>query len=164
MNFKFLRGFVLPEALIVIFTIVILSALVLTGVKAFQAGDRDAKRIEDLNRIQSDLSLYFTRWGHYPGDKNGAMDAPADWAAFADAFTSLGIDIPNDPVSGATYYYAYDSDKLLTYALGAKLERYNKVLENAEEIDGVRFPRGTGSAPWGMDCDDNDLGYCIGSY
>lgn len=162
MNFKYLRGSVPVEVLVVGVILLVLALLTMTGIRAFQASDRDVRRIEDLKEIQADLKLYFTRWGHYPGDKEGKMDAPSDWASFADAFTSLGIRIPNDLSNAGVYYYAYNENRS-AYVLGAKLELYNKILEGPLEIDRVDSLGITGSAPSGIDCSDNNLGYCIGS-
>ncbi len=148
------------QIIVVILIIVTLPVLILTGIRGFQASDRDTERIAHLSQIQSDLKLYHMRWGHYPGDKDGGLAAPSNWDDFAAAFLPLGINIPNDPVPTSTYYYAYDEDKT-TYVLGARLERFNKALENVAEID--RISGIAGSSPLGMDCADNTLGYCVGS-
>jgi len=157
-----LAGFTLIEMLVVVAIISILASVVLTGVTGFQASARDTKRIADLNQIKNYLEQYYNRWGHYPGDSSGAVTATTDWASLSSALASFGVRLPNDPISGRTYYYATETAERLRYALGAKLEKDSNALRNPQELDAADISSWT-TVPSGMSCDDNFLGYCVGS-
>ena len=157
------------EMLVVVAIISILAGIVLTGVTGFQAGARDTKRIADLKIVQTHLEAYAQRFGHYPGESNGAYGPVSDWAELTTTLnTVLGVRIPNDPIKGRNYMYATDGgagEENLKYVLGARLERPNNALDstaNPQELDALLTDT---EGPSGMDCldDATDLQYCIGS-
>jgi hypothetical protein len=90
---------------------------------------RDAKRISDLQQVQSELENYFNKCGYYPGGIHpGAICAlwvsNNTWTGMSAALTDshLGIsNIPNDPTLGTSYLFG---TKLggRGYTLGAVLE------------------------------------------
>jgi len=168
------KGFTLIELLVVIAIIAILAGVVLTGVTGFQANARDTKRVGDLKNIQNNIELYFSRCGFYPGGFDAAATPPtcnttnpADWGDLDGTLNeATGARIPNDPTATTTqdYFYGVSSDNL-SYVLGAKLEKPNRVLEDSQEIDSSDL---SGSWEWtgahdALSCDDDNLGYCVGS-
>jgi len=134
------KGFTLIEILIVVAIIAILASIVLVGLGPTQQSGRDARRLSDLHEIQNGLELYFNKCGGYPGAGTAACGAalpaaaayPATagasvYGAVATALNASGVvgtNLPQDPSTGGTYYYAVPSDSALnsTYVLGAKLE------------------------------------------
>lgn len=127
MSNKFRQGFTLIEMLVVVAIISILAGIVITGVTGFQASARDTKRVADLKQMQAYLDLYFNREGHYPNTTF------TTWTALkTEMDTKLNVKIPVDPINNAThrYFYATDADDQSKYALGAGLERDNRVLDD----------------------------------
>ncbi len=148
------RGFTLVEMLIVIAIIAILSSLVLVGVSRFRPGAYDAQRISDLQKIQSYLEIYYTKYRAYP--------SVADWAALQTTLINeTGIDrVPNDPLfnpatgQGQPYFYCYSGDSQ-SYILGARLATDNHSALN-DDMDTTAGYTCTGGS-----CLDGDNGFCI---
>lgn len=148
------RGFTLVEMLIVIAIIAILSSLVLVGVSRFRPGAYDAQRISDLQKIQSYLEIYFTKYRVYP--------TAADWASLQTTLIAeTGIDrVPNDPLynqttgQGQPYFYCYSGDSQ-SYILGARLATDNHSVLN-DDMDTTAGYTCTGGS-----CLDGDNGFCI---
>lgn len=63
---KYNRGFTIPELIVVIAIISILSGIVLFNVSAASQKSRDADRQADLKTLQSAIELYKQRYGRYP--------------------------------------------------------------------------------------------------
>ncbi len=101
---------------------------------------RDAKRISDLNQIQSALAAYFNKCGYYPGGANltapcsvpptiltcptasNTCFVPGGAVYNALVNSKVGISsVPNDPNSNANYLYG-TNDADTGYVLGARLE------------------------------------------
>jgi hypothetical protein len=90
---------------------------------------RDAKRINDLQLVQSELETYFNKCGYYPGGVHpGAICAlwvnNNTWTGMSAALagSKLGIaNIPNDPTTGASYFFGANLGGK-GYVLGATLE------------------------------------------
>jgi len=97
---KYKYGFTLIEMLIVIAIISILSSVFLVGLQGFRASAYDARRISDLQKVQSYLEVFYNSDRMYP--------AAGDWTALTAALKggSSGVSsVPNDPVPGQTYSY-----------------------------------------------------------
>jgi len=110
------QGFTLIEMLIVIAIIGILAGGVLVGLGPATKGGRDARRLSDLRQVQNGLELYYNKNQRYP--------AATNWAALQTALTgaSIGVsNVPKDPNSAVTYYYATDTNGT-NYVMGAILE------------------------------------------
>jgi len=121
---KFNKGFTLIEMLIVIAIISILASVFLVGLRGFRGSAYDARRIQDLQKVQSYLELYYGKNRVYP-------DAP-DWNALRDALVNSGIgidNIPNDPISDQTYQYGVDTTDFQSYVLAATLTPDNAVFK-----------------------------------
>jgi prepilin-type N-terminal cleavage/methylation domain-containing protein len=147
MQKKAQQGFTLIEILIVVAIIAILASVVLVGLGPTQAQGRDARRVSDLREVQTALELYYNKNGSYPGDTT--------WAALTTDLTaaSIGVSqIPNDPSSGATYYYSPTSGGQ-DYILGAKLET------NSSAFQGYNAPTVPDGFP--LDCTAVDKQYCL---
>jgi general secretion pathway protein G len=122
------QGFTLIEILIVVAIIAILASVVLVGLGPTQQAGRDARRLSDLRQTQTGLELYYSKCGYYPGTAAcGASTAQTTWATMSASLTgtSIGVNsVPNDPKSGATYYYTSFSGGS-TYTIGAVMENAN---------------------------------------
>lgn len=122
------KGFTLIEILIVVAIIAILASVILVGLGPTQQAGRDARRLSDITEVQNGLELYYSKFGGYPGDANGANGGPESYSSMGAALTGAGIGVsqfPNDPSSGGTYYYGNNgtSGSLgSSYILAAKLE------------------------------------------
>lgn len=161
------KGFTLIEMLVVVAVIAILSGLTLTGIGGFTSRARDTERIGDLRNIQTHLELFFNKCGHYPGPTSGTAagceGGASTWAELTSTLDeAVGANIPNDPIAGRDYYYAY-SDGAIEYALGATLENDNNALRDVADLeDSDLTDAGLTNKTSGMECDDSELGYCIG--
>ena len=107
-------GFTLIELLIVISIIGILSTVVLASLGSARERARDSNRVTDIRQIQLALELYFEQNGEYPTD-------------IATLATSNFIQAePLDPLSGSSYFYAYNpSSNPVDYHVAALLENEN---------------------------------------
>lgn len=102
-------GFTVPELLLMVLVILVLSGLVLTNYQAARAKERDTQRVNDINQIQSKLETYYNEKNAYPAtfgsqelfgldesvlkDPNGRMiviHAPVTDATAAQAVASPG--------------------------------------------------------------------------
>lgn len=153
------KGFTLVEMLIVIAIIAILSSLVLVGIGRFRPGAYDAQRISDLQKVQSYLEIYYTKYRVYP------TTVVIDWGALQGLLvTETGIDrVPNDPLytlynpstgAGQPYFYCYSGDGQ-SYILGARLATDNHSTLN-DDIDTTAGYTCTGGS-----CLDGDNGFCV---
>lgn len=59
-------GFTVPELLLVIALVIILSGLVLTNFQAAKAKERDTQRVNDINTVYSRLEAYYNTQNSYP--------------------------------------------------------------------------------------------------
>jgi prepilin-type N-terminal cleavage/methylation domain-containing protein len=66
------KGFTIVELLVVISTIGVLAAIVLSNVNVFAAKARDARRKADLRNLAVALEMYYSQFGSYPS--TGATD------------------------------------------------------------------------------------------
>lgn len=134
------KGFTLIEMLIVIAIISILASVFLVGLRGFRGGAYDSRRIADIQKVQSYLELYYTKYRAYPN--------VSDWKSLQTELinANLGItSIPNDPLSTQTYYFGIAPDKQ-GYVLGATFSTSDHAsLKEPTEIDGTVY---------GVNCDD----------
>lgn len=139
------KGFTLVEMLIVIAIIAILASVALVSVQGVRSTANDTKRISDLNKVQQQLEVYYTKNGNYP--------VAANWAALG---TALGTTLSNDSAVNATYEYGTDAGQQ-HYTLKAGLENKIKLLDEPNELDATSN---------GLACDDGaaaPFAYCIGN-
>jgi len=118
---------------------------------------RDAKRITDLKQVQNELELYFYECGYYPGAVHatppcGPYVANNTWDGVSAALIgspAIGVaNVPNDPTSGANYFYRA-APHGTGYVIGATLEDLaNPVL--TQSVHGIVYK---------TDCDSP--AYCI---
>jgi prepilin-type N-terminal cleavage/methylation domain-containing protein len=144
---QYKKGFTLVEMLIVIAIIAILASVALVSVRGVRSSANDTKRISDLNKVQQQLEVYYTKNGNYPA-------TPVNWAGLGAA---LGTTLSNDTASDRTYEYGSEAGGQ-HYTLKATLENKNKILDDPNEIDGISN---------GLSCvdevDATHWGYCIGN-
>ena len=101
MNHKSKKGFTLIEMLIVIAIISILASVFLVGLRGFRAGAYDARRLADLQKVQSYLEIYYTKNRAYP---NVSATTASGWISLQNELVSADVGvtaIPNDPLSGS---------------------------------------------------------------
>lgn len=94
------KGFTIIELLIVIVVIGILATLVLNTFRGVQARARDTERKADLNALGTQLEVYYTDHGYYPGGTDNSTTPSQSITADADVVVTLpGIDAGavNDP-------------------------------------------------------------------
>lgn len=74
------KGFTIIELLIVVTIIVIISSLVLVGVRNAQTSARDGKRIADISQIKKSIASYYVdpQFSKFPDSKANAEGYP-DW-------------------------------------------------------------------------------------
>lgn len=135
------RGFTLIELLVVIVIIGILSTLGIGAFSDSQAKARDAKRTEDLRKIQNYLELYYHDNGKYPpsdnstsadssctppvagyGVYNGKYSKSTDSQSanpWITALTPYVKQLPVDPVNNGMGPYLKSPTKGYTYFYGA---------------------------------------------
>jgi len=65
-------GFTVPELLLMVLIIVILSGLVMTNYQAARAKERDNQRLKDVNLIDSKLETYYNEKNAYPATLSSA--------------------------------------------------------------------------------------------
>ena len=171
------KGFTLIELLVVISIIGLLSSIVLTSVNSARAKARDARRIADLNQIQTALEFFYDSQGRYP-QSPGAPTWDGHWQYFSNClesgndcgftvsgYASAMLKVPQDPrddpatLSDAdpTYYYAYPNacGTGQVYRLAVYLETNIDALKS--DLDGSFYNNNGG-------CNDASVpyGYCIG--
>jgi prepilin-type N-terminal cleavage/methylation domain-containing protein len=74
------RGFTIIELIVVVATVAVLSAIVLSNVNKFAAKARDTKRIADINQLQKVLEMYYAQNGRYPNSSScGATSPNSGW-------------------------------------------------------------------------------------
>jgi len=133
------QGYTLIEILVAISIIAILTVIGVTNFRVANQKARDGKRKGDLEQIRAALELYRTDEKDYPD-----WDVIGSGTIESAGGTVYMNEIPDDPVTGITYYYTSGGD---TYSLCAALE-----LETT----------GTCSAA-GADCGDSACNYQIDS-
>ncbi len=143
------QGFTLIEILIVVAIIAILASVVLVGLGPTQQQGRDARRLSDLREVQTALELYYNQNGSYP--------SASDWTSLTTALTGAGIgvtQVPNDPTSGKTYYYAQEGSGK-SYVIGAVLENSSNPAFTGYSAPSVGIPTGMKT------CTKADSEYCL---
>ncbi len=111
------KGFTLIELMVVVLIIGILASIVIVNVNNSRINARDAKRVQDLDTINSVLQMYAdANNGQYPGLAGtgdarvrsiGASGAWLDWPALASSLTVYIQTLPKDPINNSTYFYGY---------------------------------------------------------
>jgi type II secretory pathway pseudopilin PulG len=64
------NGFTVPELLLMVLIIIVLSGLVLTNYQAARAKQRDTQRVKDINLIDNKLETYYNEKNAYPASFN----------------------------------------------------------------------------------------------
>lgn len=109
---KIKKGFTLIEIMVVVLILGLLSTLVIINVNNSRINGRDAKRVQDLDSINTAIQMYADTYNNYP-DSGDAWWASNDsgWGDLAGILASYIPTLPKDPTDpGTTYYYKYKSD------------------------------------------------------
>jgi prepilin-type N-terminal cleavage/methylation domain-containing protein len=146
------KGFTIVELIVVVATIAVLAAIVLTNVNQYAAKARDAKRIADTKNILKALMMYQADYGcvpktignscgpatgNYTASDAGGWDSSSQGGPFLTFLATAGYlkVVPADPINNMpgdatanTYayrYYCYSSDLFPSYP-GVHLEYYRE--------------------------------------
>lgn len=122
-------GFTLMEMMIVVSIIMILSVIGLASFTFSRQKARDAQRKSDLSQIVRALETYANDFGSYPADDNGGQisgcgASGVSACVWGDVFeaTYNGANqiymtkLPEDPQSGANYYYISSGNDFELYS------------------------------------------------
>jgi len=149
------KGFTLIEMLVVVAIIAILASVFLIGLRGFRGSAYDARRLSDLQKVQSYLELYYNHERVYPSNGSWSEVESAVAASVAGITT-----FPNDPIGGdtATYYYAQCAGGQ-GYVLGAQLSDPKASVMASSVTQDDLTANDCGSLGGGT-CKDNGF-YCV---
>jgi prepilin-type N-terminal cleavage/methylation domain-containing protein len=131
------KGFTIIELIVVVATIAVLAAIVLSNVNQYFSKARDAKRRLDVSQIQRALEMYYADYGTYPiatgatsPNSGWANSADASWGSLQTALRPYLSTLAKDPLEnnnaaewGASgYHYSYVGSCGKTYMLVFRLE------------------------------------------
>ena len=127
------KAFTLVELLVAISIIGLMSTITLVSLNSARAQSRDAKRITEINQLQTALELYFDQHGTYPQINNartskqaGGCGQSGSWCDLEVELTAFMNPIPRDPLGlQDDYRLYYDSDSntnYSSYGIMARLE------------------------------------------
>lgn len=116
-------GFTVPELLLIILVVLILSGLLLANYQGARAKERDTKRVTDINLIDNKLETYFNVNNSYPAsfnssqlfgiDANSLRDPNGQMIVFAapvaDAAAAQAQANPNSGSKSSYLYIPYPS-------------------------------------------------------
>lgn len=148
------KGFTLVEMLVVVAIIAILSSVFLVGLRGFRAQAYDTRRISDIQKIQSQLELFYNQQRRYP-------------ATLSELSSVGGYTAPTDPVSRESYRYVPcsggPSGYHQSYVIGATLDNKSSILDDQNEIDDddIGSMSCVGSISCGSD-GPTEKEYCVG--
>lgn len=109
------RGFTMPEILITVGIIGVVSSIGTVSYESARAKARDVKRVSDLKQIQTAVEFYFENHGSYPGDHEAGDEglvlgledtkslSDAGFAAETDG-TVYMMNVPKNPEPGGSPY------------------------------------------------------------
>lgn len=110
------KAFTLPELLVVLTIISILSGIIIVNITFAREKARDAKRRTDIETIKDATELYYEVHQTWPGSSGtdvkvyySNVTSPTNltrWALLKTALSSE-LSLPSDPRNGSQYYYAY---------------------------------------------------------
>ncbi|MBP6855943.1 MAG: type II secretion system protein [Candidatus Pacebacteria bacterium] len=148
------EGFTLVEMLVVVAIIAILSSIFLVGLRGFRAQAYDTRRISDVQKIQSQLELFYNQQRRYP-------------TTLSELSSVGGYTAPTDPVTRNAYSYVPcgggAGTNYQSYVIGATLDNKSSVLDDQNELDDADI--GAMSCVGTISCGTdgtNEKEYCVG--
>lgn len=164
-----ISGFTLIELLVVISIIGFLATASLVAFNSARIKARDAKRIADINQIQTALNLFFDSYSMYPqvsgagtwqdvwGRLQNCLQTGINCGFTPSGYVSAMSNVPQDPSGGTATYYYYHCSSGASYRLLSILESGNNpALSSSIDFDG-NFYSTDGR------CNDANKGFCIGT-
>ncbi len=115
------RGFTLIEILVVLAIIGIAAAVIALNVGAARERARDAKRVENVNQIDTAIALYLTENGTPPGD-DGVEYINGNPAWIPGLAPRYIREVPSDPVDTGDYKFHY-ARQGINYEVAAFMEQ-----------------------------------------
>lgn len=118
------KAFSLVELLVVITIMAILSVVAYTAVGGQTVKARNAKRLQDLNGIQSALELYFVEYSRYPETLEiGEATSTDDWKIPKKYLSKIPLDPKKTgtPATDQPYKYGFGTNGK-TYQIAATIE------------------------------------------
>ncbi len=111
------KAFTLLELLVVIAIIGVLAAIVMASLNSARVKARDARRLQDIKTIQTNLEIYYNTYNSYPPTPTGGWihSSETTWDGLEN---SMGMKLPRDPVNQASPWLndqsrAWSSDQRL---------------------------------------------------
>ena len=93
------RGFTLIELLVVIAIIGMLSSVVLASLNSARSKGRDARRLSDVQQLQTALEMYYNDHNSYPIHGWGDSSGSGTWNALQNDLLSYISKLPKDPLN-----------------------------------------------------------------
>jgi general secretion pathway protein G len=105
------KGFTIVELIVVVATIAVLAAVVLTNVNQYASKARDAKRTADMAQLQKVLDMYYADNGSFPS-RGWTCSNDSSWTSLQATLQQYIKALPVDPTNNAGYSY---NGGVLTY-------------------------------------------------
>jgi prepilin-type N-terminal cleavage/methylation domain-containing protein len=138
------NGFTLIELLVVIAVIGLLSVLAIVALGSANRKARDAKRLADLQRLQTSLQFYFTQHNNFPGGTNVILGSSSAACLNASGWQPTGCtnpylsQVPADPKEGQYLYTSATSSYFINASLEGAMDNYQgKVRVTANGIQSL---------------------------
>lgn len=103
------NGFTLIELLVVIAIISLLSSVVLASFSNARENARDAKRLQDMQQLQTAVEMHINAEGEVPldGQDQWFEEKKGSWSNVEAELSGYMNSVPEDPINDTANYYTY---------------------------------------------------------